>query len=109
MYYYSLSQWLQYFPREQFLIIRTEDLQDSEATVSAEMYNFIGAAFSSNDEVEKGEQSIRAEKVQTFLHSNSTEEDFMHPETRKLLHDFFHPHNVKLAQLLQDDRFLWLE
>ena len=85
MYYYSLSQWLQYFPREQFLIIRTEDLQDSEATVAAEMYNFIGAAFSSNDEVEKEEQSIRAEKVQTFLHSNFTEEDFMHPETRKLL------------------------
>ena len=73
------------------------------------MYNFIGAAFSSNDEVKKEEQSIRAEKVQTFLHSNFTEEDFVHPETRKLLLDFFHPHNVKLAQLLQDDHFLWLE
>lgn len=109
MYFYTLSQWLQYYPREQFLIIRTEDLKESEATVAAEMYSFIGAGTFSNQELEKEEQSMQEKKAQSFLYVNSTEEDFMHPKTRKLLLDFFHPHNVKLAKLLQDDRFLWLE
>ena len=109
MYFYTLSQWLQYYPREQFLIIRTEDLKESEATVAADMYSFIGAGTFSNQELEKEEQSMKEKKAQSFLYVNSTEEDFMHPKTRKLLLDFFHPHNVKLAKLLQDDRFLWLE
>ncbi|KAI8789052.1 carbohydrate sulfotransferase 15, partial [Biomphalaria glabrata] len=30
-------------------------------------------------------------------------------KTRELLHSFYHPHNLDLAQLLHDDRFLWLE
>ena len=109
MYYYSLSQWFHYFPRDQFLIIRTEDLQDSEVTAAEEMYNFIGAGSFSNKELEKEEETMQAEKSQSFLHGNSTDEDFMHPETKKLLLEFFHPHNVKLAELLHDDRFLWLE
>ena len=108
MYFYTLSQWLQYFPRDQFLIIRTEDLKENEAVVAAEMYNFIGAGTFRGKKLEKEEQSIQTEKAQSFLHDNSTE-DFMHPETKKLLLDFFHPHNVKLAQLLQDECFLWLE
>lgn len=109
MYYYSLSQWFHYFPRDQFLIIRTEVLQDSEVTAAEEMYNFIGAGSFSNKELEKEEETMQAEKSQSFLHGNSTDEDFMHPETKKLLLEFFHPHNVKLAELLHDDRFLWLE
>ena len=62
MYFYTLSQWLQYFPRDQFLIIRTEDLKENEAVVAAEMYNFIGAGTFRGKKLEKEEQSIQTEK-----------------------------------------------
>ena len=31
----------------------------------------------------------------------------MMPETRRLLEDFHRPYNVRLADLLDDQRFLW--
>ena len=33
----------------------------------------------------------------------------MFPETRKLLREFFHPYNVRLAELLADEQYLWTE
>lgn len=33
----------------------------------------------------------------------------MMPETRQLLRDFYAPFNRKLADLLQDERYLWAE
>ena len=32
----------------------------------------------------------------------------MYPKTAQLLYDFFHSFNAKLAELLRDDRFDWL-
>ena len=66
MYFYTLSQWLQYFPRDQFLIIRTEDLKENEAVVAAEMYNFIGAGTFRGKTLEKEEQTIQTEKGLTL-------------------------------------------
>ena len=40
MYYYTLSQWLQYFPREHVLILRTEDLEADQKVVAVMLYGF---------------------------------------------------------------------
>ena len=42
MYYHTLSQWLQYFPREHVLILRTEDLEADQKGVVALLHGCLG-------------------------------------------------------------------
>ena len=106
LYYYTLSQWLQYFPREQVLIIRTEDLEADQKGVAASLYGFLGLSPLSREELNKNEKANLKYKQQRIL-QNSTSNDIMFPKTAQVLYDFFHPFNVKLAEMLQDDRFDW--
>ena len=101
MYYYTLSLWRQYFPRKQILIIRTEDLEADQTDVAASLYRFLGLS-----SLNKRRKSDLNSKQQKIL-KNSTSYDVMFPKTAQVLYDFFHPFNVKLAKLLQDDRFDW--
>ena len=105
MYYHTLSQWLQYFPRERVLILRTEDLEADQKGVAASLYGFLGLSHLNIKELEE-QESINKYKEQESLHK-STSSDMMYPKTAQLLYDFFHPFNVKLAELLRDDRFDW--
>ena len=101
MYYYTLSLWRQYFPRKQILVIRTEDLEADQTDIAASLYRFLGLP-----PWKERHKSDLNSKQQDIL-KNSTSNDVMFPETAQVLYDFFHPFNVKLAKLLQDDRFDW--
>ena len=101
MYYYTLSLWRQYFPRKQILIIRTEDLEADQTDVAASLYRFLELS-----PLNKRRKPDLNSKQQNIL-KNSTSYDVMFPKTAQVLYDFFHPFNVKLAKLLQDDRFDW--
>ena len=106
MYYHTLSQWLQYFPREHVLILRTEDLEADQKGVAASLYSFLGLSPMSKGELEIQEKfSVKFNRQAVF--QNSTPSDIMYPETAQLLYDFFHPFNVKLAEMLQDTRYDW--
>ena len=97
MYYLHLSKWMQFFPRENFLFIRTEDMSSDPYTFMRSITNFLNI-----DEFPYPIArllSTRKENVQNYTK--------MLPETQAILSEFFHPFNEKLVQLIGDKRFLW--
>lgn len=91
----QLARWFDVFPREQFLIVRSEDFFRETARVFAQTLDFLG---------------LRAWQPQTFHRFNVARR---HPpeagqddETRASLAEYYAAHNFRLAELLGRD-FGW--
>jgi len=102
-YYLYLLPWLQVFPRENFMFIRTEDMKKDTGKTLQEIFQFLGMSTLSDDKIEKITKIVRHE--QTMLKGNS--EMLLSSSTKKQLRAYFRPFNEKLAELLNEDRFLW--
>jgi len=87
----QLRAWMEVFPREQFLIERSEDFFTDPAAVFDRVLRFLGLP---------GRQLRRYEKFNAFT------SDAMAPSTRDRLVDYFHIHNQRLFELLGRD-FGW--
>ena len=66
MYYYTLSQWLQYFPREHVLILRTEDLEADQKGVAASLYGFLGLSHLNIKELGEQESINKYKQQEVF-------------------------------------------
>ncbi len=82
----QLTRWFQYFPREQFLIIQSEDFYAHTQEKMKEICDFVGITHWENTTYE-----IR-NSGRVFLEID--------PHTRQQLVAYFKPHNEKLYQLL---------
>lgn len=93
LYYVHLLKWLQFFPKDQFLFLRTEDISQN---ICNEVITFLD--LKPHDETCKllQEKQNEQKKYPAML-----------PQTRKLLSEFFQPFNKKLVELTGDSRFLW--
>ena len=99
LYHVHVSRWLKIIPRDQFLFLRTEDLAADPYVVLQKVWQFLELPAQSQDDL----SNI------LYEHSNSNQLTSVEidPETRKILEQFFQPHNEKLAHLLSDEKFLW--
>lgn len=98
IYVAHIKRWLGFFPREQFLFVRLEDLVDNLYDTMKEIWSFLGVRILS-----KGEFEQLREKVKRKLN----EYEPMQDSTRQLLDDFFYPFNKDLAEVIDDSRFTW--
>ena len=81
----QLKRWFKFFPKEQFLIIQSEDLYSNTPKVYEKVLKFL--------DLPKFElNSFKAHRMRKY--SNIS------PETRKKLSDYFKPHNKQLYELL---------
>jgi len=87
LYVIQLRRWMQHFPREQFLIIRSEDLFDQPAALYEGVLEFLG---------------VRKQRLTSFS-SGKTEHPPMAPELRERLAGFFKPYNEALYAFLERD------
>ena len=102
LYYLSVQLWLQTFQREQFLFLRNEDLAADRIQVAKQVYDFL--------DLDPVNDSVLVEKLRSeekLNHGPMTIETEMRNDTKELLRAFFAPYNRKLAELLNDDKFLW--
>ena len=101
-YYLYLLPWLQVFPRENFLFIRTEDMKKDTVKTLQKTFQFLGMAPLPKEKLDSiakiNHNSQRNHNYSITLLSSST---------KKKLRVHFRPFNEKLAELLNDDRFLW--
>ena len=102
-YYLYLLPWLQVFPRENFLFIRTEDMKKDTGKALQEIFQFLGMSPLENEALDSVAKKTRHN--QTALHSSS--DLLLSSSTKRQLRAYFRPFNEKLAELLNDDRFLW--
>ncbi|XP_046548040.1 carbohydrate sulfotransferase 15-like [Haliotis rubra] len=97
-----MRQWLKVFPRDQFLILRTEDHDnDPEAQLST-VYNYLKLNYT--------EEWLAS--ITRVPHQNASKKKKrmgpMLQKTRILLDGFYSRYNQDLADILQDKMFLWL-
>jgi hypothetical protein len=87
----QLEAWLRLFPREQLLILRSEDFFERPADVFAAVLQYLG---------------LPAARTARFPRFNAAEYDDVDPAVRAELTRYFAPHNQRLYTLLGRD-FGW--
>lgn len=87
----QLEAWLELFPREQFMVERSEDLFQDPAAVFERTLRFLG---------------LPPRELKQYEQFNAFSQDSMEPDTRARLEDHFRPHNEHLSRLLGRD-FGW--
>ena len=91
IYLEQLQRWFKFFPRDKFLILKSEDLYSNPSEIYQESLNFLG--------LPKYElTSFKAHRMRKYSSISK--------ETREKLTDYFRPHNEQLYQLLGRD-FDW--
>ncbi|KAL6759191.1 hypothetical protein V8C86DRAFT_1350553 [Haematococcus lacustris] len=100
MYSEFLGDWLRRFPRDQLLFLRNEDYKLAQKEHMDAVFQFLGMRALSPSEW----NTVMAMPPRN---KNSNKYEKMWPQSRALLQEFYAPFNRKLADLLQDDRYLW--
>ncbi len=85
LYYYYLKRWFEYFPREQFLIIKSEDFFENPEKIIQETYQFLG---------------LPEYKLTEFPKLNVGYYPEISNKIKNDLKEYFRPHNQKLEDLL---------
>ena len=105
MYYVFVADWLSVFPRDQMLILHAEgDYYANRTHALDKIFQFLGVTPLKKDDMTDMEEAIISNTAEKFIERSKIP---MMNITRKLLGDFFRPHNVALSDLLNDDRFIW--
>ena len=86
LYIYFLQQWLNVFPREQLLIITSEDLFTNTQDTMSQIFNFL---------------ELDAYPQKTYkTHNSGGNYNQSQESIIKQMQDFFEPHNKKLEDLI---------
>ena len=85
IYIEQLEAWMRYFPREQMLIIKSEDFRRNEKATLRKVFEFLNLSY----------WEFREYKMH-----NSFRYPEMNPVTRKKLTDYFEPYNKRLYEYL---------
>lgn len=104
LYYVHLQKWLQFYPRENFLFLKTEEMCGQPFRTMKRITDFLKVAPVSN---ERAHEWLCHEANAQTVYSMDPEKFKMKPETRQLLEEFYKPFNVELAKLTGNDQFLW--
>ena len=104
IYYVHLLKWLQFYPKEQFLFLRTDDMATDPPEFLSRITNFLGLRPVSPQQARqwfKKKKNVQKSKIE------NPSKFVMRNETWRLLEDFYKPYNAMLADLTSDERFLW--
>lgn len=98
VYVSHIKRWLSFFPRDQFLFLRLDDVITDLYGTMKEIWSFLGVRVLSEEEfAELKKRVVRKPK----------EYNSMKDSTRQLLDDFFQPFNKELSETLGDNKFMW--
>ena len=100
LYHVILKEWFRQFPRNQFLVIRLEDLARNPNKTMNKVLPFLGLSL-------KDWKMPDKKKVANRNRGKRNNIGPMKNETRIMLRRFYADHNRQLAQLLGDKKFLW--
>ncbi len=89
----QLERWMNYFPKEQFFIIKSEDFYATPERQLKEIFRFLGLS----DGV-----SVQQQEYKSF-NSSTYSRPKMEPEIRNRLLSYFEPYNERLYTLLGRD------
>jgi len=91
IYVNNLKRWLEIFPRNQILIIKSEDFKSNKTEILNETLEFL---------------NVSSYTIKNTKNKNVSKYHRMNSDTKKMLEDFYKPYNEKLSNLLNID-FDW--
>ena len=100
----QLQRWMDYFPREQFLILKSEDLYSDPAAIVRQTLEFLAVPDSATRIEHQEFKQYREPNKKGY--QNDQKPPRMSLEMRKRLIEYFKPHNARLYALLGRD-FGW--
>lgn len=89
----QLARWMNLFPPEQMLLIRSEDFYTDPASIYKQTLSFLGAPILEPKSLQQGYKALNKSK-------DSDTPSKMDPAIRKRLIAYFEPHNERLYKLL---------
>lgn len=99
----QLQYWMRFFPREQFLILRSEDLFTNPSPIITQTLEFLGVP---KEEIDAGKEFKQYRLPYDKGHTVKASTPKMDPDLRAYLVDYFRPHNARLRAFLGRD-FDW--
>lgn len=99
----QLQYWMTFYPKEQFLILRSEDLYSKPAEVVKETLEFLGVPTSERD-TSREYKKYKVPSKEGYKTKDSVPK--MDPDLRSSLVEYFRPHNARLREFLGRD-FDW--
>lgn len=105
MYAVHIKKWLQFYPMENFLFIKMEEISEDTFVTMAKITQFLGIVPVSREAA----HSMLGRVWNVLLNASSLHVNIppMEEKTRTILEEFYQPYNQELAKMLNDDRFLW--
>jgi len=91
MYIYEISRWMKIFPKEQFLILKSEDFFATPGSITKQVFQFLG---------------VEPYQLQDYPKQNSGNYPPISQSMRRILSDYFRPYNQQLEEYL-DRKFNW--
>lgn len=113
IYYVHVRKWLSILPRDRILFVTLNQLKNKPSMVASKVLNFFEID-SKKNELPLTDETVRNitfdcsknSKGMIDYRSNPKTKNML-PETEVLLRKFFAPFNKLLADLLDDDEYLW--
>ncbi|XP_033638929.1 carbohydrate sulfotransferase 15-like [Asterias rubens] len=95
-----LRDWLKFLPRDHIKDFRMEDLKENCPLVLSQLFEFL--------QLRKLDSPALKRACQRPI-GNKHKKPYkpMLPETQQLLREFYRPYNEELAQMLNDQKYLW--
>jgi N-acetylgalactosamine 4-sulfate 6-O-sulfotransferase len=106
LYYVHIRKWLQFFPREQFLFLRMEDMVADFTKAMGQIIDFLGLKQVARGEMEKW---LTKANARSGGGGGGASQSAMRNDTKNLLDEVYRPYNKLLAELLEDDRYQWTD
>jgi tetratricopeptide (TPR) repeat protein len=91
LYYYQLKAWMEHLPREQFLILKSEDFYSNTAVIMKQVFDFLG---------------IPNQQLKEYAKVNVGSYQKAEPAIRQQLSEYFKSYNRQLEEFL-DLEFNW--
>ena len=109
VYFAHIRKWLSVVPRDRFLFLKFEELVNNPSQGALSVLKFLNldTKVASNEQVIEGIVSSCSKNPQVGINYRDDPQLQMRKDTRTMLENFYHPFNSLLAQLLDDDKYLW--
>ena len=109
VYFAHIRKWLSVVPRDRFLFLKFEELVKNPSQGALSLLKFLNldTKVASNEQVIEEIVSLCSRNAQVGINYRDDPQLQMREDTRTMLENFYHPFNSLLAQLLDDDKYLW--
>ena len=91
LYYYQIKAWMEYLPRQQFLILKSEDFYSYPGIIMEKVFTFLG---------------LPSHKIDQYPKINVGSYHSIDQELRRTLSEYFQPYNKLLEEYL-NIQFIW--